>query len=90
MVAVGYGDGYPRHAPSGTPVAVNGRRTRLVGRVSMDMITVDLTGLDARVGDSVELWGDTVAVDEVAAACGTISYELFCQITGRPVRVIAE
>lgn len=90
VVAVGYGDGYPRHAPSGTPVAVNGRRTRLVGRVSMDMITVDLTGLDARVGDSVELWGDTVSVDEVAAACGTISYELFCQITGRPVRVIAE
>ena len=51
---------------------------------------MDLTGLDDRVGDSVELWGDTVAVDEVAAACGTISYELFCQITGRPVRVIAE
>ena len=87
VAAVGYGDGYPRHAPSGTPLAVNGQRTRLVGRVSMDMITVDLDGIDARVGDSVELWGDTIPVDEVAAACGTISYELFCRITNRPVRV---
>lgn len=90
VVAVGYGDGYPRHAPNGTPVAVNGRRTRLAGRVSMDMLTIDLSGIDARVGDQVELWGDTVSVDEVADACGTISYELFCQITSRPVRVIAE
>lgn len=88
VVAVGYGDGYPRHAPSGTPLAVNGQRTRLVGRVSMDMITVDLNGIDARVGDPVELWGDVVPVDDVAAACGTISYELFCQVTGRPVRVV--
>ena len=88
VVAVGYGDGYPRHAPNGTPVAVNGRRTELVGRVSMDMITVRLDGLEARVGDEVELWGDTVSVDEVAAACGTISYELFCQITARPERVV--
>ena len=90
VVAVGYGDGYPRHAPSGTPLAVNGQRTRLVGRVSMDMLTVDLNGIDARVGDEVELWGDVIPVDEVAAACGTISYELFCQVTARPVRVIAE
>ncbi len=90
VVAVGYGDGYPRHAPSGTPVAVNGRRTELAGRVSMDMITVDLTDLpDAGVGDEVELWGDAVAVDEVAAASGTISYELFCQITPRVERVIS-
>lgn len=89
VVAAGYGDGYPRHAPSGTPVAVNGRRTELAGRVSMDMITVDLTDLpDAQVGDEVELWGDTVAVDEVAAASGTISYELFCQLTQRVERVI--
>jgi alanine racemase len=89
VVAAGYGDGYPRHAPSGTPVAVNGRRTELAGRVSMDMITVDLTDLpDTGVGDEVELWGDTVAVDEVAAASGTISYELFCQITERVERVI--
>ncbi|MEO1903812.1 MAG: alanine racemase [Alcanivorax sp.] len=90
VVAVGYGDGYPRHAPNGTPVAVNGHRTRLAGRVSMDMLTVDLNGIDARVGDEVELWGDVVGADEVAAACGTISYELFCQITARPVRVINE
>ena len=87
-MAVGYGDGYPRHAPSGTPVAVNGNITELVGRVSMDMLTVDVTGLDASVGDEVELWGDVVDVDDVARACGTISYELFCQITGRPERVV--
>ncbi|PHR65223.1 alanine racemase [Alcanivorax sp.] len=88
VVAVGYGDGYPRHAPSGTPVAVNGVVTQLVGRVSMDMLTVDVTGLGASVGDEVELWGDVVDVDDVARACGTISYELFCQITGRPERII--
>ncbi|MEQ3635631.1 alanine racemase [Alcanivorax sp.] len=88
VVAVGYGDGYPRHAPSGTPVAVNGVVTTLVGRVSMDMITIDVTGLSASVGDEVELWGDVVDVDDVARACGTISYELFCQITQRPERTI--
>lgn len=90
VVAMGYGDGYPRQAPSGTPVAVNGVRASLVGRVSMDMLTVDLTDLPAaRVGDSVELWGDVVSADEVAAACGTISYELFCQVTQRVKRVLA-
>ena len=89
VVSIGYGDGYPRHAPSGTPVAVNGQRTQLVGRVSMDLITVDLTDLpDTGVGDEVELWGDVVHVDEVARACGTISYELFCQVTGRVERLI--
>ena len=89
VVSIGYGDGYPRHAPNGTPVAVNGQRTQLVGRVSMDMLTVDLSTLpDARVGDEVELWGDVVSVDEVASLCGTISYELFCQITSRPRRVV--
>ena len=88
VVAVGYGDGYPRHAPSGTPAAVNGEPTVLVGRVSMDMLTIDLNGIDAHVGDDVELWGDVVDVDAVARACGTISYELFCQITGRPERII--
>lgn len=87
VVAIGYGDGYPRHAPAGTPVAVNGQRTSLAGRVSMDMLTIDLTDLpQVQVGDNVELWGDTVPVDEVAKACGTISYELFCQITARVVR----
>lgn len=88
VVAVGYGDGYPRHAPSGTPVAINGEPTVLVGRVSMDMLTIDLNGIEAHVGDEVELWGDVVDVDAVAKACGTISYELFCQITSRPERVI--
>lgn len=89
VVSVGYGDGYPRHAPTGTPVAVNGRRAALVGRVSMDMITVDVTDLpEVAVGDEVELWGDVVDVDEVAAACGTIAYELFCQLTGRPERIV--
>ena len=89
VVAVGYGDGYPRHAPSGTPVAIHGRRVPLVGRVSMDLITVDVTDISVSVGDEVELWGDDVSVDEVASHCGTISYELFCQITSRPERIIA-
>lgn len=88
VVAAGYGDGYPRHAPSGTPAAVNGQPTVLVGRVSMDMLTIDLNGIEADIGDEVELWGDEVDVDKVARACGTISYELFCQITGRPERTI--
>jgi alanine racemase len=92
VVAIGYGDGYPRHAPSGTPVAVQNadghwRRAPLAGRVSMDMITVDVTGLSVQVGDSVELWGDQVSVDEVARHCGTISYELFCRLTARPLRI---
>lgn len=84
VVGIGYGDGYPRHAPNGTAVAVGNRRVPLVGRVSMDMLCVDLRGAgDARVGDSVELWGDLVPVDEVARAAGTISYELFCRLTSR-------
>lgn len=91
VVACGYGDGYPRNTPSGTPVAVQGRRTELTGRVSMDMITVDLTDLPhTGIGDEVELWGDVVDVDEVAVACGTISYELFCQITARVERVVRD
>lgn len=89
VVAVGYGDGYPRHAPSGTPVAINGQRVPLVGRVSMDLITIDVTDVQASIGDEVELWGDRVGVDEVARHCGTISYELFCQVTSRPERIIA-
>ena len=89
VVSIGYGDGYPRHAPDGTPVAVNGQRTLLAGRVSMDMLTIDLTDLpDADIGDEVELWGDVVDVDEVARLCGTISYELFCQLTERVVRKV--
>jgi len=94
VVGVGYGDGYPRHAIDGTPVAVftasGVQRASLAGRVSMDMITIDLTNVpDAQVGDKVELWGEQVAADEVAECCGTISYELFCQITTRPERKVA-
>ncbi len=89
VVAIGYGDGYPRYAANGAPVAVAGARTETVGRVSMDMVTVDVTDLpQTQIGDMVELWGDTVSVDEVAAFCGTISYELFCQVTARPHRII--
>lgn len=91
VVALGYGDGYPRHAPSHTPVAINGQRTTLAGRVSMDMLTVDVTDMPhVMIGDRVEFWGDTVSATEVAEACGTISYELFCQVTSRPRRVIRD
>lgn len=83
IAAIGYGDGYPRHAPSGTPVVVNGRETHLVGRVSMDMISIDLTGLDdINVGDEVVLWGPELPVERVAAAAGTIAYELLCSVDG--------
>ena len=84
VAAIGYGDGYPRHAPSGTPVLVNGQRARLIGRVSMDMICIDLRGHDdAAVGDEVQLWGKALPVEEIAAAAGTISYELLCGISHR-------
>lgn len=84
VAAIGYGDGYPRHASSGTPVLVNGRRTQLVGRVSMDMICVDLRAIpDAQVGDPVILWGEGLPVEEIARNASTISYELFCGITQR-------
>lgn len=84
VVGIGYGDGYPRHVPNGTPVWINGKSVPIIGRVSMDMITVDLRGLpDTRVGDSVELWGRNLSVDDIAREAGTISYELFCQLTSR-------
>jgi alanine racemase len=87
VVACGYADGYPRHAPHGTPVIVDGVRTSVVGRVSMDMMTVDLTPIrNARVGSQVTLWGDGLPIDEVAAAAGTIGYELMCALAPR-VRV---
>ena len=83
-VACGYADGYPRHAPVGTPVLVEGRRTRTVGRVSMDMIMVDLEGIpDAGIGSPVVLWGEGLPVDDVATAAGTVSYELLCALTQR-------
>jgi len=83
-VAAGYADGLLRSLPSGAPVLVAGRRASLVGRVSMDMITVDVTDLDdVQVGSEVVLWGEGLPVDEVAAAAGTISYELLCAVTRR-------
>jgi alanine racemase len=87
IVAVGYGDGYPRHAGTGTPAWVNGRRIQLIGRVSMDMLAVDLTGVEARAGDRVELWGRHVSVDEVANHAGTIGYELLTGVTMRVPRI---
>ncbi|SDK15177.1 alanine racemase [Methylophilus rhizosphaerae] len=90
IVACGYADGYPRHAPSGTPIAVNGVLTRTLGRVSMDMLAADITHIpDARIGSPVELWGNLVPVDAVAQASGTIGYELLCAVTARvPMHVI--
>ncbi|MBB1268244.1 alanine racemase [Shewanella sp. SR44-3] len=84
VVAIGYGDGYPRNAPEGTPVWLNGRRVPIVGRVSMDMLTVDL-GVDSQdnVGDTVQLWGNALAVEEVAEHIGTIAYELVTKLTPR-------
>lgn len=83
-VACGYADGYPRHAATGTPVLVNGQRTRTLGRVSMDMMSVDLSEVSAAdVGSRVTLWGEGLPVEEVAAAAGTISYELMCAVTAR-------
>jgi alanine racemase len=90
VVAIGYGDGYPRHAPNGTPIIVNGQRTQVIGRVSMDLVTVDLRGVQAQVGDTVQCWGDQLPIDEVAQVAGTISYELMCQMSGRVTRRVVE
>jgi alanine racemase len=88
VVACGYADGYPRHAPTGTPVLVDGRLTRTLGRVSMDMLFVDLTGIpEARVGGRVVLWGEGNPVERVAHAAGTVGYELLCALAPR-VRII--
>jgi alanine racemase len=88
VVAIGYGDGYPRHAGTGTPAFINGQRVQLIGRVSMDMLAVDLSTVpDARPGDRVELWGANVSVDEVARHAGTIGYELLTGVTARVPRV---
>ena len=84
VVAIGYGDGYPRYAKAGTPVLVNGQRVPLIGRVSMDMITVDLeTQPNAKPGDPVTLWGDGLAVEEIALCADTIPYTLVCGVTQR-------
>ena len=84
IVACGYADGYPRHAPSGTPVRVGERMTRTVGRVSMDMLCIDITSMpEGGIGSRVVLWGAGNPVDDVASAAGTVSYELLCALTAR-------
>jgi alanine racemase len=84
VVACGYADGYPRHAPTGTPVLVADRRSRTLGRVSMDKLCVDITEIPAAgVGAPVVLWGEGLSADEVASAAGTVSYELFCALAQR-------
>ena len=96
VVACGYADGYPRHAPTGTPILVDGVRTTTVGRVSMDMLAVDLTALpQAAIGSEVTLWGhgpraSLLGIDEVAAAAGTIGYELMCAVAPRVPVSVAE
>jgi alanine racemase len=94
IVACGYADGYPRHAPTGTPILVDGVRTRTLGRVSMDMLAVDLTPVPAaQIGSEVTLWGRgphgaLLGIDEVARKAGTIGYELMCALAQRvPVSV---
>jgi alanine racemase len=94
IVACGYADGYMRASPSGTPVLVDGQRSGTVGRVSMDMLSVDLSGLPrAGLGSEVTLWGqsssgEVLPIDEVAAAAQTIAYELMCALARRvPVQV---
>ena len=83
VIAIGYGDGYPRSAQPGTPVLIKGRHWPLVGRVSMDMVTVDVSDSNVQLGDTVTLWGTGLSADEVARHCNTLSYELFCRLTQR-------
>ena len=92
IVACGYADGYPRHAPSGTPVYVEGKKTVTVGRVSMDMLYIDITNIPkAAIASEVELWGEHVLVDEVAEKSGTVGYELLCAISASkriPIEIV--
>jgi alanine racemase len=91
VVACGYADGYPRHAPNGTPVLVCGKKSHIAGRVSMDMITVDLTDVpEARVGSPVVLWGEGLPVDDVAGAASTVGYELLCAVAPRVPFAVTE
>lgn len=91
VVAMGYGDGYPRHAKTGTPVLINGKRYPMVGRVSMDMLTVNVgIEADVKIGDPVVLWGPELPAEEVAECAGTISYEIFCNLANRVKRVFVE
>ncbi|MBV7308040.1 alanine racemase [Acinetobacter sp. CWB-G5] len=86
IVSIGYGDGYPRAFPKQNHVAINGQAAAVVGRVAMDMIAIDVTGLNAKLGTKVELWGKNRLVDDVAEANGTIGYELLCRLSNRPTR----
>jgi alanine racemase len=91
VIACGYADGYPRHAPNGTPVLVCGRKVRTAGRVSMDMMTVDLTDVpEAVIGSPVVLWGEGLPVDDVAAASSTVGYQLLCGVSRRVPFVTTE
>ncbi len=91
VVAIGYGDGYPRHAGTGTPILINGFRTQVIGVSSMDMLSVDLRPVEsAKVGDPVVLWGDELPVEEVARAAGTMPYELLCGVRVRAQYVDAD
>jgi alanine racemase len=84
VVAIGYADGYPRRMPNGTPVWIEGQRASVIGRVSMDMITVDLRGVArANIGDGVELWGKQQPIEAIAEAADTLAYELMCGLTRR-------
>lgn len=88
IVACGYADGYPRHAPTNTPVLINNQRSRILGRISMDMLTVDLTHIqDAGINSPVVLWGEGVSVDEVAQHAGTANYELLCALAPRVEKI---
>ena len=85
VVAMGYADGYPRHAPTGTPVLVAGQRSQLLGRVSMDMLCIDLTDVpDAGLGSTVELWGKNILASELAEKAETIPYQIFCNLKRAP------
>lgn len=89
LVSCGYADGYPRRASTDTPIAVNGKRSRILGRVSMDMLTVQLDDHSHGLDSEVELWGDIVNVNEIAAAAGTIPYELLCNVK-RALKIYTE
>ncbi len=91
VAAVGYADGFPRHTPTGTPILVNGETARLIGRVSMDMLALDLNDLPASAaGDEVVLWGAGLAVEDIARAAGTIPYELVSRVAPRVPRIVID
>lgn len=92
IASVGYGDGYPRSAASGTPILVNGERAGLAGRVSMDMLAIDVTDTQrpVKVGDPVVLWGDGLPVEDIAVSAETIPYTLVCGISQRVAVALRE